>query len=220
MTDRDFPPRLEVLPPPQRLLWDELSLTPKNFTLYDGTALALHLGHRISVDFDFFSNQSFDPERLLRDIGYLHEAEPIQLEADTLTCRVDRGGPVLVSFFGGLSLGRVLPCELAPETGLAVASLLDIAGTKAAVVQKRAQAKDYIDIDALLGHGIDLPTMLAAASAIYGRAFNPLITLKTLNYFGDVPKLPATVGDRLAAAVAAVDPTHLPVLIPHERRPV
>jgi len=50
-----FTPNLSILPPPQLRLWSELDATPEAFTLYGGTALALRLGHRTSVDFDFFS---------------------------------------------------------------------------------------------------------------------------------------------------------------------
>lgn len=57
-----FNPNLSILPPPQLQLWPELDATPEAFTLYGGTALALRLGHRASVDFDFFSNQPFDPD--------------------------------------------------------------------------------------------------------------------------------------------------------------
>jgi hypothetical protein len=59
-----------------------------------------------------------------------------------------------------------------------VASLLDIAGIEAAVVQQRAQPRDYLDIDALIRHGIDLPQVLAAGTTVYGGSFNPLITLR------------------------------------------
>jgi hypothetical protein len=213
--DGTFSPRLDILPPAQRSLWDELGLTPETFTLYDGTALALRVGHRTSVDFDFFSNQPFDPDRLARAVPYLHGAERVQVEANTLTCRVDRDGPVLVSFFGDLGLGQIAPRDRAEGTTIGIASLLDIAGTKAAVVQKRAQVKDYIDIDALLQHGLDLPTVLAAGSGVYGSNFNPLITLKALGYFDDVPKLPAAIRKRLSAAVAGVDLARLPVLVPY-----
>ena len=47
-------PRLEILPAPQRRLWDDLKHTPREFVLYGGTAPALRLGHRHSEDFDFF----------------------------------------------------------------------------------------------------------------------------------------------------------------------
>jgi hypothetical protein len=101
---------------------------------------------------------------------------------------------------------------------LHIASLLDIAGTKAAVVQKRAEVKDYIDVDAILQQGIDVPTLLAAGAVVYGRKFNPMITLKALSYFEDVRALPEKVRARLARAVEGVNVTRLPVLIPYRKR--
>ena len=214
-----FVPNLDKLPPPQRALWPELAATPDSFTLYGGTALALRLGHRTSVDFDFFSNASFDPERLAGQIPYLRDSDRIQLAPDTLTCRVDRGGPVLISFFGGLDLGQVAASEKTSDTGLRVASLLDLAGTKAAVLQKRAEVKDYLDVYAILEHGIELPAILAAGAVIYGRRFNPLITLKALSYFDDLPALSADVRTQLARAVERVDVTRIPVLTPYANGP-
>lgn len=214
-----FIPDLAMLPPPQRRLWPELAHTPETFTLYGGTALVLHLGHRTSVDFDFFSNVPCDPDELTQSLPYLKDAERIQVAPNTLTCRVDREGPVLISFFGNLGFGVVAAREQVQGTVLHVASLLDLAGTKVAVVQKRAEVKDYLDIDALLQHGIDLPTALAAGAVVYGRSFNPFITLKALSYFDDVPTLATDVRRRLTAAVAAVDITKLPILTPHAPRP-
>jgi hypothetical protein len=214
-----FQPRLDVLPPSQRALWPELAATPNQFTLYGGTALALRLGHRVSVDFDFFSDQSFDPDRLTRAVPYLLGAERVQVDDNTLTCRLERGGPVLLSF-GNPGLGQAAPPEQPHGLPIHVASLLDLAGTKVAVVQKRAQERDYIDIDALIQHGIDLPTALAAARVVHGRSFNPIITLKALSYFDDVPTLADAVRERLLAAVSAVDPTHLPTLTPFKERSI
>lgn len=213
-----FTPNLSTLPTAQRALWRELEATPDHFTLYGGTALALYLGHRTSVDFDFFSNASFDPDELAKSVAYLKDAERIQVAPNTLTCRVDRGDPVIVSFFGDLNFGQVAPREQMAGMKIYVASLLDIAGTKAAVVQKRAEVKDYLDIDALLLHGIDLPTILAAGAVVYGRQFNPLVTVKALSYFDDLRGLPAEVRIRLAAAVAAVDVTQSPTLTAYSKR--
>ncbi|MBI2228677.1 MAG: nucleotidyl transferase AbiEii/AbiGii toxin family protein [Deltaproteobacteria bacterium] len=213
-----FTPNLSTLPTAQRALWRELEATPDHFTLYGGTALALYLGHRTSVDFDFFSNATFDPDDLAKNVPYLKNAERIQVAPNTLSCRVDRDGPVLVSFFGDLNLGQVGGREQVEGMKLYVAALLDIAGTKAAVVQKRAEVKDYLDIDALLRHGIDLPTILAAGAVVYGRQFNPLVTVKALSYFDDLPGLPAEVRTRLTAAVAAVDVTRLPALTAYSKR--
>ena len=74
-----FIPNLSILPPSQLRLWPELDATPGMFTLYGGMALALRLGHRTSVDFDFFSNESFDPDELATSVPYLKEAERVQV---------------------------------------------------------------------------------------------------------------------------------------------
>jgi hypothetical protein len=214
-----FQPRLDILPPAQLALWPELDATPAHFTLYGGTALALRLAHRNSVDFDFFSDVAFDPDALARAVPYLAGAETVQVSSHTLTCRVERRGPVLVSFFGNLGLGQAAPRERAEGSKVQVASLLDIAGTKVAVVQRSAEVRDYLDIDALIRYGIDLPHLLAAGAVVYGRSFNPLITLKALSYFNDVPALPVEVQERLLGVAKAVDPTRLPVLTPYVGRP-
>ncbi len=211
----DFTPRLDILPAPQRRLWDELAAVPAEFVLYGGTAIALHLGHRQSMDFDFFGSQLFDPAKLGADIPFMAAATITQREPNTLGGIVDRGGPVRLSFFGLPGIPHLAPPRVAPDNRLQVASLLDLAGTKASVVQQRAEAKDYRDLDAILRDGgIDLPTALAAAKAIYGTQFNPQITLKALSYFadGDLPRLAKTTKDRLAQAAREVDLDRLPTI--------
>ena len=149
-----FTPNLTTLPAPQCALWSELGTTPKIFTLYGGTALALRLAHRTSVNFDFFSNASFNPDQIASQVPYLKNAERIQVAPDTLTCRVERDGAVLVSFFGGLGMGQVAATDHVLGGSMQVASLLDLAGTKVKVLQERAEVKDYLDVDALLRCGI------------------------------------------------------------------
>ncbi|MBF0137442.1 MAG: nucleotidyl transferase AbiEii/AbiGii toxin family protein [Magnetococcus sp. DMHC-1] len=78
-------PHLEILPLPQRILWNEFDQIPGEFILYGGTAIALHLGHRQSVDFDFFGEQDFNPDRLVAHLPFLHDAKIVQKEANTLS---------------------------------------------------------------------------------------------------------------------------------------
>jgi Nucleotidyl transferase AbiEii toxin, Type IV TA system len=208
-----FAPNLDILPPPQRRLWAELVAVPLGFVLYGGTGVALHLGHRTSIDFHFFGGSSFDPDRLYFDIPFLAGTEVLQKAKDTLSCLVDQGGPVQVSFFGLPGLHQLAPPCVAPGNGVKVAALIDLAGMKAWVVQKRAEARDYLDLDAMIEAGaVDLPKALAAACYIFGSAFNPLITLKALSYFedGNLGTLPAAVRARMLRAVRAVDPGALP----------
>jgi hypothetical protein len=211
-----FAPRLDILPDAQRKLWPELTLGLEGFVLYGGTALALRLGHRVSVDFDFFGWTPFDPFDLAAKLPWLEGAEVVAQAANTLTCRVDRDAPVLVSFFGVPRLGVVGPPDRAQDTGLPVAGLLDIAGAKAAVVQRRAEAKDFLDLIALMDAGIGLPMALAAGARLYGAGFNPQISLKALTWFDDGDLVTLTAGQRarIVEAVAGVDLDALPRLDP------
>lgn len=207
-----FTPRLDILPAPQSRLWDELGAISAGFVLYGGTALALRLGHRASEDFDFFSNQGFQPDDLERLVSFLEGTQRLQSSPNTLTSLVERDGQVKVSFFGGLTLKRVRDPETVEGPGFLVASLLDLAATKVRVVQDRAEAKDYLDLGRLLEEGVDLAQALGAARAVYGEAFNPLLSLKALSYFGDgdLRALPESLKSRLSSAVERVDIKNLP----------
>jgi hypothetical protein len=212
----NFTPKLNILPAPQRLLWPELADVPADFTLYGGTAVALHLGHRNSIDFDFFGAKAINTGELYVETPFLRDAKIIQQEKNTLTCLVDRNGPVKVSFFGLPHIRSIETPHIAADNQLKIAALIDLAGMKAAVVQQRPEAKDYIDLDAIMSTGIGLPLALSAAKFIYGPSFNPQITLKALSYFddGDLRKLPDDMKGRIVKAVAATDLNQLPVLKP------
>src|SRR6266481_7183877 len=109
------------------------------FVLYGGTAMALRLGHRQSEDFDFFTNESFEPDNLRRSIAYLRTARIDQRGDNTLTAVVDRGGSVKVSFFGDVGMAHVNEPDVS-EHGLQIASLLDLTATKLKTIQQRAEA--------------------------------------------------------------------------------
>lgn len=208
-------PRLEILPQAQQNLWPELARTPPDFTLYGGTAIALRLGHRFSIDFDFFSSQPFIPAVLKEAVPYLEGGVTRQSAANTLTVSVERGEPVQISYFGGLRIGQVEAAETVQGPAFAVSSLLDLAGMKVAVVTQRAEVKDYLDIHALLTQGrLDLATMLAAAIVIYGDEFNPLIALKAISYHDDPALTGLSPGLRrdLLVAVKATKTDALPRL--------
>ena len=208
---KSFEPRLDILPPAQRRLWDELGATPPGFVLYGGTAIALRLGHRHSEDFDFFSNEPFAPTDLRGRIPYLRGAENEHLAANTLWCRVGGNDAVRVSFFGDLRMNRVGEPDRAAN-GVWVASLQDLAITKVKVVLDRASLKDYLDMDALLRAGIRLAEVMAGAKAVYGERYTPFLSVKGLTCFveGDVVELAPEVQRRLAEAALAVDVAKLP----------
>ena len=175
-------PILDILPQAQRELWPALVGIPDNFVLYGGTALALRLGHRSSVDFDFFSSQTLDTEALYK-IPFIADAEVLQREPTALTLSVNPPDPVKVSFFGDIGFGRVSSPDQTADGVLAVASLLDLFGTKLKVLLQRVAARDYLDLAAILRAGIPLQDGLGAAVALYGNEFPPTDAVKALAYY-------------------------------------
>ena len=225
-----FQPRIDTLSHHQRRLLAELGTTPRGFVLHGGTALALRLAHCRPDDFSFLSAEPFDPLWLLDQVPYLGDAEVIRRGRDMLTCIVDRGGIVRVSFASGGARRRVEDPELAEPPGIEIASLVDLAAAKVQAVQGRSRAQDYLDIDALIRLGsVSLHRAVGAAAAVFGDEFDLQGTLKALISFGDgdLHKVPGFVRDRLARAVEGVDPGDLPrlasrpglraALEPHER---
>ena len=95
-----FEPKLQTLPPSQRRLLPQLEpLQHEGFVLYGGTAVALRLGHRKSVDFDFFTSRPLDQAALVRLLPFLRESTPIQSSAGTFEVLTREG--VKVSFSAG-----------------------------------------------------------------------------------------------------------------------
>ena len=173
MKPRSFEPCLSILPEPQRRLWPHLRpAAGLGFALYGGTAIALRLGHRASVDFDFFNAQPLDRDALRAAVPLLERAVVLQERSNTLTWLVadDVGATVKVSFFGTIGFGRFGRPELTVDGVLQVASQDDLLATKLKVLLQRVEAKDYLDIAALLRAGVRLERGLAIARAMFGTA--------------------------------------------------
>ena len=197
-----FRPRLDVLPAAQRRLWPALADVPEPFVLYGGTALALRLAHRTSVDFDFFAAEALDADELLA-LPFAGGAEVLQRQPDTLTISVQSEPPVKLSFFGGIDIGRVGHPERTDDGVLQVASMLDLFATKLKVLLQRVAVRDYVDLAATLRAGLRLEDGLGAAVALYGNAFPPVEAAKTLVCFeGDAASLAAMDRELLSRTVA------------------
>ena len=201
-------PRLDILPAAQRALWPRLADVSRNsFVLYGGTAVALYLGHRESVDFDFFTHLPFQPEELFGRYPFLREAEVLQSQQNTLTIITSgrKTGGVKISFFGGLRFGRLAPTRATPDAVMNVASPDDLLAHRLKTILQRVETKDYLDVDALLESGLSLPTALAGAQLLFP-AFSAQECLKALTYFEDeaLRDLPAGLEERLLNAVTNV----------------
>jgi len=206
-----FKPRMDILPPAQQRLWPELLHAAElGFALYGGTAIALRLGHRASVDFDFFSEKPLDREAIRAAFPFITQSPVLQDQLNTLTvnvpCASTEHQHVKVSFFGTIGFGRVGEPDFTEDGVLQVASLDDLMATKVKVVLQRAEAKDYRDVAAMVSAGVDLTHGLSAARAMYGINFQPSESLKALVYFDDGDLHTLTKSDRtcLIQAVSRV----------------
>lgn len=197
-----FEPKTAILPKAQQELWPLLAPAPGlSLVLYGGTAVALHLGHRTSVDFDFFGTAPLDKKTIESSFAFMRDAQTIQEGENTLVVSTPMpSGPVKVSFFGGVGIGRINQPLLTRDGTLLIASLEDLLATKLKAILDRAEAKDYRDISAMLSAGTSLETALGAFAKMYGR--DPGLPLRAIGFFkdGDLPSLPKSDQDVLRKA--------------------
>jgi len=151
----------------------------KDFILVGGTALALQIGHRISIDIDLFSPAVFD-ENSLKE--YLNRDYQFEEEF--------RGSHTLKGIIEDIKIDLIThayPFVQAPslEQNIRMASLPDIAAMKLnAIHGNGTRIKDFVDI-AYLSSQLTLSQMLEAYAVKYA-ASNITSAVKSLAYFGDI----------------------------------
>ncbi|OGR58632.1 MAG: hypothetical protein A2X36_00570 [Elusimicrobia bacterium GWA2_69_24] len=163
-----------------------LAAAAADFYLAGGTALALRLGHRVSLDLDLFSDRNAlgaaERQALLRG---LTASGPVKIrEEKDGTCHLDLGGTSVSLFhYAYPALGR---CER--WSGLAVASLDDIAAMKLSAVLGRGSKKDFIDLHELCRR-LGLERVMKAGGRKFSRHRDfPLQAARALVYFEDADK--------------------------------
>lgn len=152
------------------------------FLLVGGTALALQIGHRTSVDIDFFSNKRFDVESLL-----------VQLQEDFSVSIRNRMPHAILLEIQKIKTDFVFqPSELIDTSiqlgQITMASTLEIAAMKIGAITARGRKRDFVDLYCLLKH-FTLPTILAAFLKKYPDATMEL-AVRSLFYFEDADQDP------------------------------
>ncbi len=153
-----------------------------DFYLVGGTALALQLGHRDSIDFDFFTENDFDTEVLferLQDIFKEYSIKKIQEEKNTLTIIVDND--IKLSFF---TYKYPLVKPIIEEEFLRLASVEDIACMKLSAIVSRATEKDYVDLYFILQE-YELADLLKLTAQKF-LSLDETLIVKSLTYFTDI----------------------------------
>ncbi len=168
--------RIDILP--------KLAVFKDKFYLAGGTGLALQIGHRDSIDFDFFIVNDFDTALLYSEVLALFEGQRIVKtldEKNSLNVVVDE--EIKLSF---LKYPYLLLNPLIHEDYLNIASIEDIGCMKLSAVVGRAVEKDYVDLYFIL-QNILLPVLLLKTAEKMPDLDHNLI-LKSLVYFEDVAR--------------------------------
>lgn len=166
---------------------DQLELLPllkefkREFYLVGGTAIALYIGHRRSIDFDLFKPKSFNAKKIITKLDTHH-----------LKYKVTRN----VSEQLNLILSDVkftffeYPFPVKPEIKfgdyIKIPSLLDLAAMKAYALGRRSKWKDYVDLYFILKNHYSIKQISQRADEIFGQLFSEKLFRAQLCYFKDI----------------------------------
>jgi len=156
-----------------------------NATLAGGTALALHIGHRVSVDLDFFTDADFRVESIISEIRKIGRSFRIISEGEGYLIAEVEGIKVSLFKYDYPFLEKPVMLE-----GVRIAQILDIASMKVIAISQRGTKRDFVDLYIILQ---DTPFHKIAEHMVkrFGKErINPLHIGKSLVYFSDAESNP------------------------------
>ena len=158
----------------------------RSFYLAGGTGCALHIGHRLSYDFDFFSQDEFDIVAVKNTLRNQGRFVIDYSDADTMTGRFEG---TKISLF---RYAYPMLEEPVDRLGVRLASLADIGCMKIDAISSRGTRRDFVDLFFILKNlGFDLKAFFGSFERKYGPCgFNRHHVLKSLVYFDDADKEP------------------------------
>lgn len=171
----------EILTAEQNKLLPLVAEFSEDFGLVGGTAIALHLGHRRSIDFDLFSKEKFGNQSILNKIYDFSSPETIIVnKLDELTLII-KG--VKFTFFH-------YPYEIAYPDGfgykIKIPNLLTLAAMKAFALGQRAKWKDYVDLYFIIKNYFPISQISQKSKEIFGGSFNEKLFRGQLSYFDGI----------------------------------
>ncbi len=171
----------EILADEQNKLLPLVAQFFENFGLVGGTAIALHLGHRRSIDFDLFSEEAFGNQSILNKISAFGSIDEIIVnKLDELTL-VIKG--VKLTFFH-------FPYKIiySESFGYSIKfpDLLTLAAMKAFALGQRSKWKDYVDLYFIIKEHFSVSQISEKSREIFGKVFNEKLFRSQLSYFDGV----------------------------------
>ncbi len=174
----------EILTPNQAKLLPTLKLFSKDFGLVGGTAIALYIGHRESIDFDLFTKDSeydFKISSLKRRFKQRAVIDRIITDEENEFTFVSNG--IKVTFF---NFDYRVPFTEKLDSVINMPTLLTLAAMKAFALGHRAKWKDYVDMYFIMRYHHPLSEIVARATKLFGAHFNEKLLRTQLAYFKDI----------------------------------
>jgi len=171
----------EILTQEQAAIWSLLEKFSSKFGLVGGTAIALHIGHRESIDFNLFSMEEFSSQQIRQQIINNHKIEKVfHDEKGEYTVLVNG---VRLTFF---HYPYTIEFSEKIDHSICLPNLITLAAMKAHTLGRRAKWKDYVDIYFILKDLCSLAEIEEKSKAIFGAEFNAKIFRSQLSYFDDI----------------------------------
>jgi hypothetical protein len=169
---------LEILNNNQKELLDFISLFKREYYLVGGTAIALHIGHRESVDFDLFKQSNLRKSDIYKKLnttkfGYRFGYE----NYEQLNLVINN---VKFTFF---SFPHKIPLNSEVKGVIKMPDLLTLAAMKAFALGRRAKWKDYVDLYFILKDYYTLKEIYTKAKELFGEMFSEKLFKMQLGYF-------------------------------------
>lgn len=171
----------EILSPEQTVLLPIVKLFSKDFGLVGGTAIALHLGHRESIDFDLFTMKEFGNQSIRNKI-IPHAPIDAVLRDEMGQFTVVVNG-VRLTFF---QYPYPITFSVSLNDVVKIPDLLTLAAMKAFALGRRAKWKDYMDLFFILKEHNSVTEIAEKSIQIFGAEFNEKNFRAQLAYVEDV----------------------------------
>jgi hypothetical protein len=171
----------EILNSQQIALLPLMSQFKREYYLVGGTAIALYIGHRRSIDFDLFKISTINHKKNLDKIiksGFEH----------TVTRRVTEQMNLVVNGVKVTFFQYPFPVkpEMSFENSFRLPSLLDLAAMKAYALGRRSKWKDYVDLFFLLTEHFTIGNISERAELLFGELYSEKLFRSQLCYFDDI----------------------------------
>lgn len=171
----------DILSTEQKDILPDIQDINKNFLLVGGTAIALHLGHRKSIDFDFFSDQEFDMDSLKNQLRKNLSFDKIIIDKANEFTFISKGVKITYLYYPFPIKGNLTQAE----HNLQLPDITTLLAMKIYALSRRSKWKDYVDIYFGLKH-MALDEIITKAKTIFGTELNEKIIRTQLAYFKDI----------------------------------